>query len=468
MFAKRNARQISPSLRLTLLFLTTQSLVAVGQSSDLAGTARDSIDRGVRYFHSTHSHGGYVYYVTPDLVQRWGEGRVDADTIEVQPPGTPAVGMAFLRAYHVTKDNDHLQAARDAAMALIEGQNDLGGWGHTIRFHRAKATRVSFDDDQTQSAIRFLMALDQIVTLEPLSQAIERSLQLMLASQLDNGGWPHMFPPRGDYHDYATFNDQGINKCIQVMIEAVGYYDKPEHRRCLTKVGRFLMISHLSPPQPGWAQQYNEFLQPAWARDYEPPAVCPQVSVTNLFTLMDLYEFTGQSLYLKPIPDTLRWLDEIRLPNGLWARFVEIGTGDPLYYDRDRIRVPSTQDLHIERRLGYGYETDLSANLQGAKDRFRAIRAGEGKKPESGKASSPQSIQTSLRRLAPSVRDIIETQDEQGRWITRKDRFKRSEAGKRWNGEYAEMDRISSAVFIKNINRLAEFLELAQHLEVTD
>ena len=462
MFAKRNAPRLSQSLGLTLLFLTTQSLVAVGQFGDLANTARDSLDRGVRYFHSINSHGGYVYYVTPDLAQRWGEGKVDADTIEVQPPGTPAVGMAFLRAYHVTQNSDHLQAAQDAAMALVEGQNDLGGWGHTIRFGRPKANRVSFDDDQTQSAIRFLMALDQVVTLEPLSQAIDKALSLMLASQLDNGGWPHMFPARGDYHDYATFNDQGINRCIQVMIEAVEHYDKPEHRRCLTKVGRFLMISHLPPPQPGWAQQYNEFLQPAWARDYEPPAVCPHVTVNNLLTLMDLHEFTGQGLYLKPIPDALRWLDEIRLPNGLWARFVEMGTGDPLYYDRDRIRVPSTQDLHIERRLGYGYENDLSASIQEAKDRFRTIRSGERKKPETEKARSPQSIQTSLRRLAPAVRDIIEAQDAQGSWITRKDRFKHAEAGKRWNGEYAEMDRISSAVFIRNINRLAEFLELAQ------
>ena len=179
---------------------------------------------------------------------------------------------------------------------------------------------------------------------------------------------------------------------------------------------------------------------------------------------MDLHEFTGQGLYLKPIPDALRWLDEIRLPNGLWARFVELGTGDPLYYDRDRIRVPTTQDLHIERRLGYGYENDLSASIQEAKDRFRTIRSGERKKPETEKARSPQSIQTSLRRLAPAVRDIIEAQDEQGRWVTRKDRFKRSEAGKRWNGEYAEMDRISSSVFIRNTDRLVEFLELAQQL----
>jgi len=31
----------------------------------------------------------------------WGEGQADEHTIEVQPPGTPAVGMTFMRAYQV-------------------------------------------------------------------------------------------------------------------------------------------------------------------------------------------------------------------------------------------------------------------------------------------------------------------------------------------------------------------------------
>ena len=44
------------------------------------------------------SHGGYVYYYSTDLAQRWGEGKASADTIFVQPPGTPTVGMAYLKA----------------------------------------------------------------------------------------------------------------------------------------------------------------------------------------------------------------------------------------------------------------------------------------------------------------------------------------------------------------------------------
>ncbi|NQV32457.1 MAG: hypothetical protein HQ515_07165 [Phycisphaeraceae bacterium] len=410
------------------------------------------IDKGIAFFHSINTQGGYVYYVTVDLKQRWGESVADAETIEVQSPGTPAVGMTFLTAYRVTGKADHLNAARHAASALIRGQNALGGWDHTIRFNRPKARRVSFDDDQTQGAIRFLMALDQAIDDVPLTQAIDKALAMMIKAQLDHGGWPHMYPPGGSYHDYATFNDQGINDCIRVMMDAVRYYDESEYRESLNRVGRFLMISQLPPPQSGWAQQYNEYLQPAWARDFEPPAVCPAVTVNNLVTLMDLYDATHQTLYLKPIPGALRWLEQSRMPNGRWARFVEMGTGEALYYDRDRIRVDSMAQLHIERRTGYGYQTDLSNRIEQIQQRFDSIRH-----KEAGPAR--QHSEEASAQMISRVRAIINAQDEQGRWITRNDRYKRYINGVRWNGEYETQDRISSAVFNQNMRLLCAFLE---------
>ncbi len=437
--------------------MINSSLSIAGDEGDaLTESARQAVDKGIAFFYSINTHGGYVYFVTTDLKERWGENRTDEHTIEVQPPGTPAVGMTFLNAYRITGNPDHLKAARDAGFALIRGQNERGGWEHTIRFNRPRGRWVSFDDDQTQSAIRFLMALDQHVDNDSLTTAIEKSLQLMIDAQLDNGGWPHRYPPRGDYHDYATFNDRGINDCINTMMDAIRYYGKDTYRQCLNKVGRFMMISQLPPPQPGWAQQYNEFLQPAWARDFEPPAVCPAVTVNNLFTLMDLYRFTNNRLYLTPIPDAIRWLDDIRLPNGKWARFVEIGTGKSLYYDRGRIRVNSTEELHIERRTGYGYESDLAEQIQQVKNRFEAIhQKNDAEKPELNRKQKAE-------KLIAEVKAILAAQDALGRWVSMNDRFKKLTPGVRWNGEYEVKDRISSAVFNRNINTLCAYLELVK------
>ena len=152
---------------------------------------------------------------------RWGEGPKDEHTIEVQPPGTPAVGQSFLRAYEVTGDKKALNFAREAAYALIRGQNQYGGWEHTINFANLSDEEVSFDDDQSQSAVSFLMALDQQVKDSLVSEATKRALKMMTTTQLSNGGWPHKYPEQGNYHDYATFNDGGINDCIRVMLEAI-------------------------------------------------------------------------------------------------------------------------------------------------------------------------------------------------------------------------------------------------------
>ena len=420
--------------------------------SALAAEIEQSLEKGISYMRSLAIEGGYVYHYTTDGIEKWGEGKTDDRTIEVQPPGTPEVGMSFLRVYRTTANNDFLKAAEEAAFALIRGQNDLGGWEHKIYFDRPTGKKVSFDDNQTQSTISFLMALDQEINNPALTDAVEKALNLMLKSQLDNGGWPHQYPWQGNYHDYATFNDHGINDCIRVMIEADRYYDKEGFTKSLHKVARFLMISQLPPPQPGWAQQYNEYLQPAWARTFEPPAVCPSASLHNIHSLIDLYQHTGEDIYLEPIPDAIQWLKASRLPNGKWGRFLEIGTNKPLYYDRGRIRVDSVQQLSLERSTGYGYEVDLQTALDEVELRFRQVSDQAVVLPEPDQEKI-------INELAVSVRKIIKDQDKMGRWIVYNDQFRKEVEGKRWDGEYRVEDRISSELFNYNLGVLCEFLE---------
>lgn len=442
-----------------LILISTSSVYSQDKRnlSNIATQVERSIVKGVAYMNTLAIEGGYVYYYSLDGKEKWGEGKTDDRTIEVQPPGTPAVGMSILRAYRATKNKDLLAIAVEAANALIKGQNDLGGWDHKIYFDRPKGKKVSFDDNQTQSAISFLMALDQVVDNDNLTKAIEKALDMMIESQLDNGGWPHKYPLQGNYHDYATFNDQGINDCIRVMIEANSFYNNKAIEKSLDKVGRFLMISQLPPPQPGWAQQYNEFLQPAWARTFEPPAVCPYTTVHNINSLIDLYISTGEGKYLEPIPDALRWLRASQLPNGKWGRFLEIGTNKALYYDRGRIRVDSLHQLSLERRTGYGYETDISNSLEEVELRFQLV---------SNNDLSSQKInkENRLDELADQVQDIIKFQDRQGRWIVRQDKFRKEISVQKWNGEYRIEDRISSAQFNSNVAVLSEFLELYNEL----
>ncbi|MBK8503763.1 MAG: hypothetical protein IPL46_17055 [Saprospiraceae bacterium] len=204
-------------------------------------------------------------------------------------------------------------------------------------------------------------------------------------------------------------------------------------------------------------------MQPAWARSFEPPSVCPQVTVHNLQTLMDLYEQTGEHKYLEAIPDAIRWLRESRLPNGKWGRFLELGTNKPLYYDRDRIRVNTMQELSLERRTGYSYENDLEERLNIAELRFKNLIR------EKQSADAPQQFKKSHQEsaseeLIKSVTQVIESQDEQGRWIVKQDKFRKDMEVQQWNGEYRYEHRISSALFNQNVEILCNFLEITKGL----
>lgn len=114
------------------LFLVFHSASVFAQDkqnlSTLANKAERSLEKGITFMKSLAIEGGYVYHYSMDGKEKWGEGKTDDRTIEVQPPGTPAVGMSFLRAFRIAKNKDFLFAAEDAASALIKGQNELGGW----------------------------------------------------------------------------------------------------------------------------------------------------------------------------------------------------------------------------------------------------------------------------------------------------------------------------------------------------
>lgn len=441
-------------------------------ATDLRKHVEASLEKGVAFFYTTNRYGGYVYNVTPDLLMRWGEDPIDEHSIEVEPPGTPAVGQAFLRAYKATGNKQALAYAKEAAYALVKGQNKYGGWEHTINFKELSHRLVSFDDNQSQSGVSFLMAMDQAIEDTLIANATQRALKMMITTQLSNGGWPHYYPEQGNYHDYATFNDAGINDCVRVMIEAYRFYNNYEAiEKSLRKATRFMIISQLPPPQPGWAQQYNEFLQPAWARSFEPASVCPRVTVRNIETLIDLYLTLGDNNILDPIPDAVRWLREIRMENGKWARFVELGTNKALYYDRNRIRVDKLEDLHIERRGRYAYETDIEEELEASSNRYKkAMKLGSKKLwEEENSLLIKEQVTERLDEIIGEVERIIKSQDSSGAWITKNDRFRKTTPkGVRWNGQYLVMDRVKSAVFNYNIAVLSEYIELIDKLDSFD
>jgi hypothetical protein len=130
-----------------LLPLALLLLCGWGQGS-LLDEAKSALSKAVHFFRTEVAvNGSYVWTYSEDLKKRRGEGEATETQGWVQPPGTPSVGMAFLRAYEATGDKTYLDAAVEAAHALTATQLASGGWDYRIEFHPEQKKRWFYRRD---------------------------------------------------------------------------------------------------------------------------------------------------------------------------------------------------------------------------------------------------------------------------------------------------------------------------------
>ena len=426
-------------MRLSLPYLLVALAAALAFPPPAAGGAgREEAEQALRkaahFFHSEVSvRGGYVWRCSADLTLREGEGKAGNTRIWVQPPGTPTVGGAFLRAYQATGDRAYLQAALDAAYALVEGQMRTGGWFYHIEFDPRKRQRqkTTLDDDTTQSAARFLMRVDRAVDFrdERIHKAVEFCLTALLRAQYPNGGWyqnwdrypsppdPREFPvikasyPEtwsrrwlNDWTGRYFINDNVASDMIDTMFLAYDIYAEERFRRSALRAGEFLLLAQMPDPQPAWAQQYDVQMHPAWDRKFEPPAITGAESQTVMESLLYLYRRTGDRRYLDSVGRALDYLKKSRLPDGRLARFYELKTNRPLYFTRDyRLTYDS-------REMPTHYSFIVGSRLDEIEREYHRLKAGEA-------PTEDHEARENLRNLAPRVRAIIAAMDERGAWV---------------------------------------------------
>ncbi|MCA8995345.1 MAG: pectic acid lyase [Planctomycetaceae bacterium] len=464
------------SLRLVLLVGMSLALSAnkSGAAPPSPDEAEQAIHRAVSFFRANAGvEGGYVFRVKSDLSAREGEVPVGATTAWIQPPGTPAVGAAFLDAYLLTEDPILLEAARETADALIRGQLLSGGWTEQIEFaledreryayrvdgHSSAGrlrNRTTFDDNKSQSCLQFLMRLDSELNQEDkrLHECVTYAQDAFLAAQYPNGAWPQQFSeppnpqefpvlqasypedwprdyPREKYTSYYTLNDNTISDCIETMLLAYELYSDKRFLDSAIRGGEFLLLAQMPDPQPGWAQQYNAEMHPVWARKFEPAAITGGESQGAMKTLIRLAEQTGETRFLEPIPRAVSYYRSSELEGGQLARFYELRTNRPLYFTKTYEVTYSADDLPTH----YGFI--VSSGLDGIeRDLKRAReRIAEGKLRSIAPVIKTPKLSPSLEKSAQKVVDAL---DERGAW---------TDDG--W---------IESRLFIRNLKVLAEYI----------
>ncbi len=480
------------------VLLYAAAFSALAEEAPLKDQAAKALGRAVAFYrHKVAAHGGYVYRYSSDLAKREGEGKVGLDTVWVEPPGTPAVGMAYVEAYERLKEAAGpgaaevraalLEAARAAGECLVRGQLRSGGWAGSIEFapktRTGHAYRVdtppkpggkkqrnvsTFDDDKSQSAIRFLARLDQTLAFkdERVHEAVTFALESALKAQYPNGAWgqgwedfpdpakypvkragyPQSWPrtyPGGKYWFYYTFNDNAVADTIETLLLASQVYGERRYRDAALKAGEFILLAQMPEPQPAWAQQYDYDMHPVWARKFEPPAVSGAESQGLLRTLMRLYVETGDRKFLAAVPPAIAYFRRSLLGDGRLARFYELRANKPLYFTRkyeltyDDSDVPTHYSFKVPSRLD---------ELSRQHDKLAAMSPEQLAQLRRPSADRPRS-----KALETQVRKAIAAMDERGAWV---------EEGKlRYHGADDDTRRvIESTTFIRNITLLTRYL----------
>lgn len=452
------------------------------EAKSLRDEAAQALARAVDYFASKVAvRGGYVYYVSADLKQRWGEGVAGPQEIWVQPPGTPTVGLAYLKAHEGTGDERYLQAAKAAAQSLIYGQLASGGWTYSVDFD-PKGKRVAkyrngqgnnkgrnystLDDGVTQTALRFLMRTDQALDFkdQKIHEAATFGLNSLLTAQFGSGAFPQGYEgptasrklQTASYPDYDwrtenrvkeywnlyTLNDNLAGNVVDCLEEA---HRITHDDRCITalrKFGEFLMFAQMPQPQPAWAQQYSYDMRPAWARRFEPPAITGSESQDVIEALIKIHRLTGDAKYLEPIPAAIAYLKKSRLPDGRLARFYELQTNKPLYMNEQYELTYDDGDVPQH----YGWK--VGSRLDQLEKQYAAAKA-----DPTGTLTGPPGALSEKR-----VRQILAQLDDQGRWVS-------EVTGERLTGQPkfpAGTKYLSSQVFARNVEVLSEFLAASQ------
>ncbi len=433
---------------------------------------------------SVSTEGGYLWRYSSDLSLREGEGVITTETVWTQPPGTPSVGEAFVRLYKATGDQQFLDAALAAAESLRRGQMRSGGWQAHIEFEpslrskwayridpaRSKAKdQSSLDDDKTQSAIRFLIHLDQALEFkhEAIHEMTTYALHgLIEQGQLANGGfpqvyslssdkpatdkpattatssarypstWPREYPGHREYWNQYTLNDNLATDLMKVFFLAHDVYQDDQYQAAALRLADSLLLTQMPAPQPAWAQQYNQDLEPIWARKFEPPAISGGESQSVIETLMAVYQRTGEKKYLNAVEPALDYLQKSELPDGRLARFYELKTNRPLYFTREYELTYSDADCPTH----YGFQ--IGSRVDSLRNRYERLRT------DTWKANKRPGVSRSAAPTSKQVAKIVSELDHRGVWVTN--------SGLRYHNYQGAV--IEMQVAVSNLNSLAAFL----------
>lgn len=287
-------------------------------------------------------------------------------------------GDARAASYPAYADMGSAQAV-EIGDRILSWQLAHGGWGKDLpiattmwtpgtpkSLQQAGGVELgSFDNGATTTEMRYLAHVYAATEESRFHEGFLMGLDFILAAQYPTGGWPQVYPRRGDYADQVTFNDDAMVHVMQLLWDVAkgghpfGFVD--EARRAASERAFFQGIEYILEAQievdgrlTAWCAQHDPWTyEPRAGRSYEHPSISGAESVGIVRLLMALPD--PDERIQRAILSALLWLEEARLPDGRWARFYELGTNRPIFSGRDGIVRYDLAEVEAERRHGYAW-----------------------------------------------------------------------------------------------------------------
>lgn len=310
-----------------------------------------------------------------------------------------------------------IEEAKKRAENLVSWQMDHGGWTKSMdneysRLWDGQEKRSkqfgpngeelgSIDNNATIKEIRFISEVYRETNDEKLKESILKGIEFLLTMQYETGGWPQVYPQRGNspessvyYSNYVTFNDNAMINVLQLMDDVVNekypfdqnIVDEPLRKKLEASLNKgidYILKSQIEVDGKltAWCAQHDPITYEAQhARVYEHPSISGSESVGIVKFLMSRPNQTPE--IQKAILGALQWFDDVKLdgiryvsgdPNGVyfvedpeavtWYRFYEIGTNEPIFSGRDGVIKRTIQEIEQERRDGYSWGGSYAKQL---------------------------------------------------------------------------------------------------------
>ena len=290
--------------------------------------------------------GWQVLYTSPTLLGSYAQGRafVDFDTAVSNDKShvTPRLACLLLYGYQSLGDYHYFEAALRTGEFILAAQDKRGFWSPNYRMtvHGIQPshpdTMIKLQDSNISHPIFFLSAMYRFTGDKRYLDALKRAGEFYLRAQNPNGSWSHHWNARKKIGETSRrkpqggeLNDLAMNDAIDVMILMYHITGDRKYVEAIRRAGEWLIASQLKGKVCGWADQYDKDNNPAWARNFEPPALSMAGSSHACRALVTLYRLSGDKRYLAPIGRHREWVRRTAGKVGIYHSY-DAKTGKPI------------------------------------------------------------------------------------------------------------------------------------------